>query len=319
MARNIDTDLLRALIAVAETGGFTSATQTLHQTQSAISMQIKRLEGLVRAELFIRSKKGIQLTPAGEELLDYARKIVQLNDEAIEHMLDRRATNVVRIGMMEDYASAVMPGLLKAFLSLHPDVYVEVTTGLSSRMLPLLGRQFDLVLAVQGEHVANGEFVRKEQPVWACAPGMDLDQPVLPVAVYGRDCVIRDIMAESLGACGRRWRVAYHSASIHAVQAAVVEGIAVGVFKRSTVPPQLRVLDAASGFAQMEQVNVVLYRAPGASLRSASHLLAEFIHHEIGGAQPMASSIRNGPRRVNEYDSSWAKRSMVSARAASTP
>ncbi len=287
MPRNLDTDLLRAFITVAETGGFTRAAERLNCTQSAVSMQIKRLEGAIQAELIVRSAKGVALTPAGEDLLDQARKIVRLNDEIVDSMLDRRAKGVVRLGAMEDYATAVLPAVIRRFMAVYPDIYVEVSTGLSALMVPKLGKQFDLVLTMEAAG-SPGELLRQERPVWARAAGMPVDQDILPIALYPRDCAFRELMLDSLRASGRNWRIAYHSHSIGAVQAAVKEGIAIGVFKGSTRPEQLVPIGPEAGLPGMPCVDILLHRAARLKRGSPANLFGDFLVTTLNADYTMA-------------------------------
>ncbi|WP_255468587.1 LysR substrate-binding domain-containing protein [Reyranella sp. CPCC 100927] len=296
MPRNLDTDLLRAFIAVADTGGFTRAAGVLNCTQSAVSMQIKRLEGIIRSELVIRSNKGLRLTTIGEGVLDYARRIVLLNDQIVETVLDRRTNGVVRIGLMEDYATAVIPPLVKRFLAAYPNIYVEVHTGLSAHMRNQIGKQYDLVLAMEAAGGGSGELLRTERPVWARAPTMPADHDTVPVALYPRDCVFRDLMIESLEAAGRAWRIAYHSPSISAVQAAVKEGIALGVFKASTLPAPLRRLSPSDGFGEMPCVDIVLHRALRLKRSNPASLFADFL---VGAMNPTAA-VGSMPRHGHD-------------------
>ena len=286
MPTNVDTDLLRAFVAVAETGSFTRAAERLNCTQSAVSMRVQRLERVTRGELLIRSNKGLSLTPAGERLIDYACKIVNLNDQLLETVLDRRTGGVVRIGLMEDYASTVLPPLVKQFLRLHPNVCIEVYTGLTPLMRSQLGKSFDLVVAMQMQNAGSGEFLRKERPVWARAKTMSTEHDCIPIALYPRDCVFRDIMLDSLKAAGRKWRAAYHSHSITAVQSAIKEGIALGVLKKSTLPQQLRLVSDECGFAEMPRVDIVLHRAAGIKRSSPANLFGDFLLSTMG-SEPM--------------------------------
>lgn len=240
-------------------------------------MQVKRLEGLVQSELLIRSNKGLKLTEVGDRLIEYARKIVSLNDQIVENILDRRTNGVVRLGAMEDYASAVIPPLIKQFLIKHPNVTIEVNTGLSYHMKNELGKKFDLVLTMENEGTSTGELLRKERPVWAKAPGLAYDPDNVPIALYPRDCILRDIMLDSLQSSGRKWRVAYHSHSIGVVQAAVKEGIALAAFKGSTLPEALVRVPSSDGFAEMGYVDINLHRATNVKRLSPAGLFADFL------------------------------------------
>ncbi|MGY4625119.1 LysR family transcriptional regulator [Bradyrhizobium sp. USDA 4486] len=165
----LDPDLLKAFVAVAEHRSFTRAAATLHRTQSAVSVQIKRLEERLGATLFQRTRAGIVLTTAGAELLVYARRLLELNAEAIDALRARKHAAVVRLGVMDDYGTIVIPPLLARFAKNHPDVRVEIETGLTATMPARLGEAYDLVIAMHPEGYGDGELLRREQAVWAAA------------------------------------------------------------------------------------------------------------------------------------------------------
>lgn len=277
MPRDLDTDLLRAFTTLVDAGGFTLAAERLNCTQSAVSMRIKRLEGIIRDEIVVRSNKGISLTASGERLLDHARNIVMLNDEAVEFVFDRRRNGVVRIGLMEDYASVVLPPLIKRFMASYPNISIEAHAGLTPLKPKHVGRTYDLVLTMELPNTCNGEVLCKEQPVWARAEHMALTHDVIPIALYPRDCILGKLMLGSLRQAGREWRVAYHSHSIAAVQSVVKEGIAIGVFKKSTLSEQLAIVPDESGLPEMQCVDIVLHRAAGLKRSSPANLFADFL------------------------------------------
>src|SRR5579871_5135539 len=155
----LDPDLLTAFVAVADHRSFTRAATVLNRTQSAVSMQIKRLEERVDAVLFHRTKSHVDLSPAGEGLLGYARRILSLNQEAVGRIQERRVEGSVRLGIMEDYASQIVPPLLSSFASSYPHINVEVEAGLTSVLRQRVGENLDLVIAMHPEGAGDGEFL----------------------------------------------------------------------------------------------------------------------------------------------------------------
>ena len=148
---DLDPDLLRAFVAVADHRSFTRAAAMLNRTQSAVSMQIKRLEDRLGAALFNRTKANVELSAAGEGLLGYARRILALNEEAVGSLAERKVEGVVRLGVMDDYGTLVVPALLASFLAGYPRIHVEMETGLTSGMTSRLGEAYDLVIAMHPE------------------------------------------------------------------------------------------------------------------------------------------------------------------------
>jgi DNA-binding transcriptional LysR family regulator len=142
---------------------------TLNRTQSAVSVQIRRLEEQLGTKLFQRTRAGITLTAAGDELLVYARRLLDLNAEAVDALRARKHEAVVRLGVMDDYGTIVIPPLLAHFAKSHPEIRVEIETGLTATMPARLGEAYDLVIAMHPEGRGGGELLRREQAVWAAA------------------------------------------------------------------------------------------------------------------------------------------------------
>ncbi len=136
----LDPDLLKAFVTVADHRSFTRAAVMLNRTQSAVSMQIKRLEDRLGAELFYRTKAIVELSPAGEGLLGYARRILNLNEEAIGRLREHKVEGVVRLGVMDDYGTFIVPHLLASFVAGYPLIHIEMETGLRLRCRPDSGR-----------------------------------------------------------------------------------------------------------------------------------------------------------------------------------
>src|SRR5882757_4893004 len=188
----LDPDLLKAFVAVADHLSFTRAAAMLNRTQSAVSMQVKRLEDRLGVELFHRTTVSVDLSSAGEGLLGYARRILTLNDEAVGRLREHKVEGVVRLGVMDDYGTFVVPPLLASFLAGYPLIHVEMETGLTSSMPARLGEAFDLVIAMHPEGRGEGEFLRREQAVWAAGTAQALEeQEPLPVALYPQGCLFR--------------------------------------------------------------------------------------------------------------------------------
>ena len=157
MTPNLDTDLLRAFITIADEQSFTRAADLLGRTQSAVSMQIKRLEDVLQVRLFDRDGRRIRVTPEGQALMGYARRMLRLNDEAINHFLEPELSGPVRIGSPDDYASYLLPRVLGAFAQSHPGIEIDVTCDNSTDLLPLVQRgDLDLALLSRGPDIHGG-------------------------------------------------------------------------------------------------------------------------------------------------------------------
>jgi DNA-binding transcriptional LysR family regulator len=284
----LDPDLLKAFVAVADQRSFTRAAAMLNRTQSAVSMQIKRLEERLGVELFARSKVNVDLSSAGEGLLGYARRILLLNDEAVGRLRDHKVEGVVRLGVMDDYGSLVVPPLLSRFVSGYPQVHVEMETGLTATMGERLGSSFDLVIAMHPEGHGGGEFLRREQAVWAAGASHPVEaMDPLPVALYPQGCLFRQWAMEALDKAKRPWRLAFVSHSLAAVEAIAAQGLAVTVVKSGTFPSRLRALSERDGMPKLPAADIRLHRA--SNLSRAASLLADHLVSAI--SQPVRSDL----------------------------
>lgn len=276
----LDPDLLLAFVAVADQRSFTRAASVLNRTQSAVSMQVKRLEDRLGAELFHRTKAHVELSPAGEGLLSYARRILMLNEEAVGRLREHDAEGIVRLGVMDDYGTFIVPPLLASFAAHYPRIHVTMETGLTAFMPARLGEAFDLVIAMHPEGQGDGEFLCREQPVWAtdARAGIEAATP-LPVALYPQGCLFRKWAIEALDAAERPWRLAFISHSSTAVEAIVAQGLAVSVFKAGIFPSRLRMLSEQDGMPALPGADICLHRAQSLSL--AARLLADHLAMSI--------------------------------------
>jgi len=279
----LDPDLLKAFVAVAEHRSFTRAAATLNRTQSAVSVQIRRLEDRLGTKLFQRTRAGVAPTAAGDELLVYARRLLDLNAEAVDALRACKREGVVRLGVMDDYGTIVIPPLLARFAKDHPDIRVEIETGLTATMPARLGEAYDLVIAMHPEGRGDGELLRREQAVWAAATSYPAEtQDTLPVALYPPGCLFRQWAKEALDAAGRPWRLAFVSRTLAAVEAIAAEGLAITVVKAGILSPRLRVL--SNGLPSLPAADIRLHRARNLSQPAA--LLAD--HLQLGISEPVS-------------------------------
>ncbi|MGY3446208.1 MULTISPECIES: LysR substrate-binding domain-containing protein [unclassified Bradyrhizobium] len=272
----LDPDLLQAFVAVADHRSFTRAASALNRTQSAVSMQVKRLEERLQAELFHRSTSSVDLSAAGEGLLGYARRILSLNAEAVGRVRAHGTDGRVRLGVMDDYGTLIVPPLLKDFTANYPLIHVEMETGLTSSMTERLGEAYDLVIAMHPEGRGEGELLRTEQAVWAASASHRVEElDPLPVALYPQGCLFRSWAMQALDEADRPWRLAFVSHSLSAVEAIAAQGLAVTVVKSGTFPPALRRLTARDGMPRLPRAEIRLHRAQ--NLSRAASLLADHL------------------------------------------
>ena len=291
--RDLDIDLLRALVAVAERGGVTRAAGALGLSQSAVSMRLARREELAGVTLIDRSARRARPTREGELLLGYARRMIRLNDEATGALARGRLAGRVRLGVMEDYAVHRLPAILARAAATHPDITIEVETGLTSLLLERLGRDFELVVAMHPAGAGYGDRLTREAAVWAGAPGGTAHRAdPLPLALAPVGCLFRQWALDALDAARRPWRLSFVSQSHVAVAAAVAAGLAVSVFKTSTLPRGLAPLGRTHDLPRLPEADIALHRATG--LPPAAARIADLLSDAF--AQPVPSRRASGRR-----------------------
>ena len=259
------TDLLRTFVAAADAESYTTAASMVHRTQSAISMQMKRLEEGVGRPLFQRNGRSMKLTSEGQTLLWYARRILKLHDEALAAVARPELSGRVRLGAPDDYAERLLPRVLSRFAGAYPQVQVDVSCEPGAKLLALLDNGgLDLVVRTWGEVPERGEAIYREQVVWITSSRhLAHEHDPLPIAVYHEDCIFRQWAIKSLDGAGRSYRIAYTSPGTAGILAAVKGGLAVAPMGRSTIPEGVRVLGPADGFPQLPTAVVTLIKPSG--------------------------------------------------------
>ncbi|NGO53505.1 LysR family transcriptional regulator [Allomesorhizobium camelthorni] len=266
MGIHLDSDLLQTFVAVAETGNFTRAADQVRRTQSAVSMQIKRLEKTIGAALFERGSRGVLLTRKGSELIANARRIVALLDETAASLHTAPLDGPVRIGIPEEYSYAILSRALNAFSRQHPKVEITVRYAHSaSQKAAIESGELDLAVVFEWQDYSDGEVLMRDPTVWATSTLHSAhEETPLPVALYSRAGWCKDFAIKSLEQRGLAYRVAYTSDTTGGLKLAVASGLAVAPVSRSNIPADCRELTAADGFGDIDSSNVVLHRASGA-------------------------------------------------------
>ncbi|GLS22514.1 LysR family transcriptional regulator [Labrys miyagiensis] len=262
MAVLLDIDQLRTFIAIAETGSFTRAADIVFKTQSAVSMQMKRLEERIGKPIFERDGRSSKLTEDGEKLLDYARRIVKLNMDAVGAFTENELTGRVRLGVPDDYADRYLPDIMARFSQANPRVEVtivcEPTTMLVER---IQANELDLAIITHVEHKGPAEFVRHERLLWVTSSRHQVHKETpVPMALGRASCCWRQAAQERLEGLNRQYRVLYSSWNSTAVGAMVLAGLAVSVLPESALKPGMRVLGPSDGFPPLPSCKIGLLR-----------------------------------------------------------
>jgi len=278
MTALLDVDQLRTFIAIAETGSFTKAAEVVNKTQSAVSMQMKRLEERLERPIFTRDGRASKLTDDGQRLLDYARRIVKLNIETIAAFSDAELSGRVRLGVPDDYADRYLPEIMARFSRVYPGVELTVICEPSVDLLERIdANEIDLAIVTNCESKRASETFRRERLLWVTSNrhAIHAEEPV-PLALGRPTCSWRNAAVERLETVARPYRVLYSSSNAGAVAAAVLAGLAVSVLPESGLRPGMRVLSPADGFPDLPSCHVGLVRntREGSTLANA---LAEHI------------------------------------------
>ncbi len=260
----LDTLTLECFVAVAETASFTRAAQRVGRTQSAVSQQISKLEYFLDRKLFERGKQ-LTLSPDGEALLGYAKKIVHLNHELVDYFKHPELKGEVRFGLPEDFASVFLSEVLSEFSELHPRIMLHIECDLT---LPLYekfkNKELDMVVVKMSrpEHFPNGIDVWSERLDWVGNPDLfDLGQDdSLPLVLSPYPCVYRSRAIQALEKIGRKWRIVFSSQSYASTVAAVRAGMGVTVLPHNMVPHELEVLDQGKHVPKLEDIHVSLLK-----------------------------------------------------------
>jgi len=261
--RTINTDLLRTFTVVAETRHFTGAAQRLNSSQSAVSMQIQRLEDSLQVKLLERTKRDVSVTAEGEILLRYAHRVMRLTDEALTEMGRRVTAGKVRIGAT-DMTMSYLPKVLQQFYIRHPTIDIELRCNRSWETLDALDAgDIDIAFVTQCCGRARGELITESPLVWACAIHSDVDDlnPV-PLAVFGPGCIYRKAIIEALETNGKAFRLAYESPSRAGLDSAVNAGLAVTTIPRNCITDNLRIIEPSRGsFPTLPSLKTYLFGA----------------------------------------------------------
>ncbi len=258
--RNLDITTLRSFVAVADSGGVTRAAGFLNLTQSAVSMQLKRLEELLGLELLDRTGRGIALTASGDQLLAYARRMVALNDEVIGRLTDQAFEGEVVLGVPHDIVYPAIPRVLKQFNAAYPRVKVQLLSSHSK----LLKEQFekgecDIILTTEAKSYPGCETISELPLRWIGAPdGSAWRQRPLRLAL-GRRCLFRSNVIEALDNAGIPWDLAVETENDRTIEATVSADLAIHAMLEGTEPPHLVQIDAGGVLPELAVHKINLY------------------------------------------------------------
>ena len=290
MPRNLDLTALRSFLTVVETGGVTRAAGVLNLTQSAVSMQLKRLEDSLGLSLLDRSGRGIAPTPAGEQLAGYARRILALNDEVFGRLTATEYEGELRLGLPHDIIYPHIPKVLKRFSTEFPRMRVQLVSAPSLILKAQMSRgEVDVILTTETAPGPGGETLVDLPVVWVGAEGGSIwrERP-LRLAMCS-NCVFRPNVVRALEDAGIPWISAVDSTVDTAVDAAVGADLAVEAAIWGDLPPQTEVIDHGGALPDLGRTGIVLYRLAPEDPVSAA--MGDMLRQVYGAARPSASRL----------------------------
>ncbi|WP_020407200.1 LysR substrate-binding domain-containing protein [Hahella ganghwensis] len=256
----MEIDLLRTYVAIVDTGSFTRAARQTFRTQSAVSMQMKRLESQVEKNLFRREGRMLELTEDGKQLVHHARRILAVHDEALASMQANRGSFKVRLGCPDDHARSILPELILQMRRLYPEISVSVQCASSNKLRQLMdGGEVDLAVLTRTPDSDEGYLLLQDQGVWAAARGRQISPgEVLPLAIYEADCKFHSAALDGLDKLQRPYQLLMTSSNASALLAMVKAGGAITAVATSTLSEEMIVLGPEHQLPPLPRVDIVL-------------------------------------------------------------
>lgn len=279
---NLDLDFLRTMVSAEDLGGMNRAAEHVGRSQSAVSQQMRKLEEKLGQQLFRKQGRGLELTEAGELLLQYARRMLSLNDEAVAALQSARLEGVVRFGLPSDFAESWLPSALGQFKRAHPLIRVEANVDRNSVLLDKLDKgQLDLAMFFSNLVPPNAQRLARLPMVWigGSQPAFQPGEPV-PLVLFEAPCVFRTAGIEALDAAGIPWRIAFTSPSLAGLWAAVDAGLGISPRTTAHIPQWLRVLGKGDKLPKLPSIDLSLYDR-GRTLTPAAARLKQILTDTI--------------------------------------
>jgi DNA-binding transcriptional LysR family regulator len=269
-SRDLQIDWLRTFLAVVDTGSVTAAARQVSRSQSAVSMQLKKLEDSVGRRLLNRGPKQMSLTPTGLDLLAHARKLLEVHSTALMALHGASVSGRVSLGVPDDYVIRYLAPVLSTFSNKYSGVQVTLVCEPSTTLLARLTRgELDLALMTR-DTPTRGELLFHEDLVWVASEQHEAwKHEPLPLALHGIDSRLRSGITAALSARQRKYRVVYNSPNVAGQLAVAASGMAVAIITRCCVPRDLKVLDGRHGLPDLPQVEVALARSKESRLSAA--------------------------------------------------
>ena len=282
--KQLSLDNLRTFVSVIEQGGYAKAGDFLGRSQPAISLQIKKLEEQLDRKLFTKVGQRHMPSADGNWLYPKAKELLELNDGIFRALTPAPLSGRLRLGIPNEFASTLLPGLIGEFSKRYPDVSLEVTSSLSRDLLHASRRnQFDLILALVNPDAKSddGELVLEDDVVWVGDANRPFVGENIPLVLAPDGCMYRSRVIDELKQQTRSWKISYTNADLSGLVAAIQQGLGITALARSSMPENLTVLKD-NRLPHLGQVNICLFNQ-NTQHPVVSRTLADFIKSRLQG------------------------------------
>lgn len=282
MPFNIDTSQIKSFIAIVEAGTFSRAGDQVGRTQSALSLQIKKLEEQLGCTMFVRTARRVTLTDQGEIFLGYAKQMLALQWEAFSRLKEPDISGEIRFGTPEDFATHYLPKVLANFRQHHPRVQLNVECNLTLNLMKGFERgHYDVVLIKRdAQTVKGGNKVWREPLVWAAAAHYRVEKQ-LSLVLSPQPCIYRARALAALDRAKKPWRICYTSPSLAGTLAAVRAGLGITVLPADMLPTDIHPIRKDAKLPELADAEIALLRRD--HLSKAGEMFAEHITHSLEG------------------------------------
>lgn len=290
MARDIDISLIRTFLAVAETGGMTSAARALNLTQGAISQKVQRLEALFNVPLFERRQKTLHLTAAGERLMARAYRLISLNDETWQLMTQSDFIGEIRLGVPLDIIRPIMPPIMRRFSREHPKIQISLVSDMTETLLGALKNgELDLTLTTESKPGRADALLLSDKLVWMGAQnGEACHKTPLPVSLGSEFCAFRDPALDALSKAGIDWQAICGVGNLESILATVEADMAIAPYLSSLIPENLIAINPVVGLPALP-IHYVNLQMPDSGGSLLAKELAKYIRQGFAALQVPAT------------------------------
>ncbi|MGI9480646.1 MAG: LysR family transcriptional regulator [Hyphomicrobiaceae bacterium] len=281
MIRNIDTTVIRAFLAVVDTGSVTLAARQLNLSQGAISQQIRRLEELSKSPLFMRVARRMALTPEGKRMIPAARKFLSANDTLYAALSEPAFTGEVRFGAPYDIMGSYAPGVLRGFSAAFPNIRVTLICRDTVVLIDdLKAGKLDVALTTERQCRRGGEILRSDRLVWTGArSGNACAKAPLPVSLGAETCVYRPVAIAALRKARRDWEVVCEVSNMEPVRATLEADLAIAPLLSHSVPESLEIIEDRRRLPKLPMFHINLYEAEQSN--AAVHAFANHVRRSV--------------------------------------